>query len=320
MNAPPAAVTLGESLALFAQSEPGVLRSGTGFGFRIGGAESNVAIGLARLGVPVCWMGRLGRDPFGDEVIRAMRGEGVDVVAVRDAERATGLMVKDRRTPLHQRISYYRSGSAGAALTAADLDDAIIERAQVLHVTGITLAISDSAAAAVEHAVLVARAAGTRVSFDINYRSRLWSPAAAKATITRLLPSVDLLFAGVDEATMTVGDVGDSGDEAALARRLQSMGPAEVVLKLGDRGALAVAGDQTASAPAVAVPVVDSVGAGDAFVAGFLAASLGPAALTDRLGTGCAAGAFACTSAGDWEGSPNHEDLRLMRVLEPVTR
>lgn len=312
-----AVVTVGETLALFAQSDPGVVRSGSVFDFRIGGAESNVAIALARLGVPVCWIGRLGRDPFGDEAIRAMRGEGVQVLARRDDNRPTGLMVKDRRTTVHQRVSYYRTGSAGAALTASDLDDAVIEAAQVLHVTGITLAISDSAAATVTHALDVAKSAGTLVSFDVNYRSRLWSTEVAKARIARLLPAVDLLFAGLDEARMITDG---NHDEGETLRRLQAMGPREVVIKLGDRGAVAIAGNDTAAAAAVPVPIVDTVGAGDAFVAGYLSATLSRSPLARRLDIACAVAAFACTSPGDWEGSPSQADLALMKIVDPVLR
>ncbi len=197
-----------------------------------------MAIGLARLGVPVCWMGRVGADAFGDEIVRTLRGEGVELRTSRDEERPTGLMVKHRRTPSHQRISYYRAGSAGSALSIDDLDLAAIQAAQVLHITGITLALTTSSAEAVWYAVAAAREAGV-----------------------------------VEEM-----------------------------------------------APAVPVSVVDTVGAGDAFVAGYLSALLQDRPLAERLRRACAVGAFVCTSPGDWEGAPSLGDLQLLTAREKVTR
>ncbi len=312
-------VTIGETLALFAQSEPGVVRSGMPFTFRVGGSESNVAIGLARLDVPVAWIGRVGRDPFGAEVVRALRGEGVQVLAHIDGDLPTGLMVKDRRTTAYQRVSYYRSGSAGSALTAADVDEAAVTHASLLHTSGITLAVSSAAAAAVDHAVDIAVASGTRVSFDVNHRTRLWSPELARTRTSAVLPRVALLFAGLDEARMLLRD--DSADASiATARRLMQLGPTEVVLKLGASGALAVTPTTHATASAPPVEVIDTVGAGDAFVAGYIAASLRGDDLTERLRVGCRTGAFACTAPGDWEGGADWEDLALLESHEPVRR
>lgn len=309
---------MGETLALFAQTRPGVLRSGAGFDFRIGGAESNVAVGLARLGVRATWLGRIGRDPLGDEIVRVLRGEGVEVLAIQDDRRPTGVMIRDRRTPVHASVTYYRTGSAGSALQVSDLDESALSGAEALHTTGITVAISGSAAAAAEHAIAVGRKAGSLVSFDVNFRSRLWTRAAARERLGRLLPHVDLLFAGEDEAALLLGV--DHLDSRAAARRLQQLGPTEVVIKRGALGAVAVSGAEEASAPAVVVPVVDTVGAGDAFVAGYLAASLRGDGLADRLSLACATGAMVCATDGDWEGAATLADLELLGQTEPVVR
>lgn len=311
-------VTIGETLGLFARARPGVLRSGAAFEFRIAGAESNVAIGLTRLGVSAGWVGRVGGDPLGAEILRALRGERVEVYAPTDESRPTGLMIKDRRTPTHQSVSYYRSGSAGAALRPSDLPYDVLAGAELVHTTGITLAISSSAAAAAEDAMTAGRAAEGRISLDVNYRSRLWSPGEARRHISRLLPEVDVLFASADEAGLVLGE--DHVDPMIAARRLQATGPAEVLIKLGDQGAVAVAGEDSATAAAVRVPVVDTVGAGDAFVAGYLAGRVWSKPLEERLTLACAAGAFACTSEGDWEGAADPDDLDLLRSSEPVRR
>lgn len=310
-------VTLGETMALLGSREPGVLRSGATFTFGVGGAETNVAIGLVRLGVTTCWFGRLGQDAFGDEVVRVLRGEGVEIAVVRDPERPTGLMVKQRRTPVHAEVAYYRSGSAGSAVEPGDVDTRIVAGARVLHVTGITPALSTSAAATVDHAVHTAHDNGVLVSLDVNYRSRLWTPEQASAYIGSLLPFVDVLFVGCAEARL-LGT--DPADPARAVQDLSRRGPHEVVITHGATGATAThdGGIDTATPPTV--PVVDTVGAGDAFVAGYLCALLDGQPVPDRLAQGCATGAFACMASGDWEGAPTRADLELLRTTEPVLR
>ncbi|WFR66778.1 PfkB family carbohydrate kinase [Curtobacterium flaccumfaciens] len=149
-----------------------------------GGAESNVAIGLARAGVPTTWIGRVGTDPAGDRVVRDVRSQGVDVVAVPDADRSTGIMMKERLADGRTRVTYHRRGSAGSALRAADLPERVVERAALLHVTGITLALSDDARAAVGAAIDRADTAGVPVSFDVNHRPKPSPPTRhASATV-----------------------------------------------------------------------------------------------------------------------------------------
>ena len=310
-------MTVGEVLGLFAQTRPGVLHSGAGFDFRVAGAEFNVAIGLARLDVPAAWVGRVGRDPLGAEVLRVLRGERVEVYAPVDDSRATGLMVKHRRTSTHQSVTYFRSGSAGSTLDRDDLPHEVLAGADIVHTTGITLALSSSAADAAEEALSIGRRGGARASLDVNYRSRLWSPHDARRRINRLLSQVDVLFASADEAALLLEE---DLDPLLAARRLQAAGPADVIIKLGDQGAVAVTGDDEASAPAVAVPVLDTVGAGDAFVAGYLAGSTWSRTLAERLRLACATGAFACTSDGDWEGAATLDDLGLLSSTDPVSR
>jgi 2-dehydro-3-deoxygluconokinase len=298
-------VTFGETMALVAPPGAEPLRHTTTLALSTGGAESNVAIGLARLGVRASWYGRVGDDALGGRVVRDVRGEGVAVHAVVDPAAPTGLMVKERRGPA-VRVSYYRRHSAGSRLCAADVPDAAVAGARILHVTGITPALSATARAAVSHAVAVARAAGTVVSLDLNHRRALWADADFGATIRSLLPSVDVVFAGAEEAALVVGP----GTPAAQASALAALGPAQAVLKLGAEGALCWADGTVVAAPAVPVTVVDPVGAGDAFVAGWLAEHLAdPADVRAALRTATACGALACTAPGDWEGTPFRPDL-----------
>ena len=311
-------VTLGETMALLGTPGSGRLFNGSALPLGLGGAESNVAIGLARLGVPSTWISRVGDDALGTFVTREIRAEGVRVLARRDPDAPTGLMFKEHRGGRPWRVRYYRSNSAASRLSAADLDEpaaaAAIAEAGVLHLTGITAALGPSPLAAVEHAVRAARAAGTQVSFDVNHRSTLWSDAAAAPVLARLVASADLVFAGPEEAALVLGRQDLAGpasvaDGEALARGLAALGPSTVVVKLGALGALALSGDQSQHAPARAVTMVDPVGAGDAFVAGYLSEVVAGDPVADSLRTGNAMGAAVCEVRGDWEGLPTRDEL-----------
>ena len=318
-------VTFGETMALFSPHRTGRLGQSGDFSLGIGGAESNVAIGLARLGVEVVWAGRVGADALGDLVIREIRAEGVGVHATRDIGAPTGLMVKERRTAGASDVLYYRSGSAGSRLSADDLPEREIRDAHVLHISGITLALSETARSAVDRAIDIAIDATTRVSFDINHRSRLWSNSdAAAAAYRAILPRVDILFAGSDEAALVIGG-NESGaqqnTEEHLARLLAVMGPSEVLIKRGGKGAVAFVDGAPIQQDAVPIHVVDTVGAGDAFAAGYLSSLIGDEPPKQRLHTAALAGAFACLSHGDWEGLPTLRELDLLDTgRDPVAR
>lgn len=169
-------LTFGETMALFAARRTGPLRFARDFDLGLGGAESNVAIGVARLGHRATWVGRVGQDEFGELIASTLRAERVDARAITDPAAPTGLMIKGRRTADLIDVRYYRRESAGSRLSPEDLDPALIRSARVLHVSAITPALSASARAAVRHAIDEARAAGVPVSLDVNYRKALWTP------------------------------------------------------------------------------------------------------------------------------------------------
>jgi 2-dehydro-3-deoxygluconokinase len=318
----PRVVTLGETMGLLSNTAPGPLAHASTLQLGMGGSESNVAIGLSRLGVDAVWCGRVGDDAVGRLVEREIRAEGVDVRVVVDDGAPTGLMIKERRTSTSQSVSYYRAGSAGSRLSVADLDETTIAEADVLHLTGITPALSASARAAVRWAAEVARAAGTLVSFDVNYRRALWSATEAGAFCRDFASQCDVLFAGEDEAAMLLGssDAGAGADPAALARGLADLGPGQAVVKCGAAGAVAVIDGRLMTQAGVPIVPHDTVGAGDAFVAGYLAELAAGHDAETRLETAATAGAFACLAAGDWEGLPRRSELGLLRAQEPVTR
>lgn len=316
MNALPYVLTFGETMALMRSDQVGPLAHASSLSLGIGGSESNVAIGLQRLGVQSVWCGRVGADSLGNLVEREIRAEGVDVRIAVDPSAPTGLMIKERRTPATQRVSYYRAGSAGSRITPADIDDQLISGATLLHVSGITPALSPQAEATLRYAVGTARAHNVTVSFDLNFRGNLWSAEGARSVYRDIIPLADIVFAGDDEAAIAVG----AGEPEELARRIAALGPSQAVIKLGADGALALIDGTLFRQEAVTVDAVDTVGAGDAFVAGYLAELVTGRGPQDRLKTAAATGAFACLVQGDWEGFPRRHELSILQTREPVSR
>lgn len=312
-------VTLGETLGLLVADDVGPLSLARHMTLSMGGAESNVAIGVARLGLPATWIGRLGPDPVGDLVERNLLAEGVHCHIHRDRA-PTAIMLRERRTSTTANVIYYRHGSAGSHLSPEDIPDGIVESAEVLHVTGITPALGQQPAAAVREAIRRASAAGVSVSVDLNFRSRLWDADTAAPVFQELVRSADMVFAGDDEARITLGVEAADDDAVFLAAGLAELGPREVVVKLGRRGATALIDGDALRANPVPVQAVDSVGAGDAFVAGYLASRMGGAEPTERLRVAAITGAFAVTAPGDWEALPRPHELSLLTAAEEVRR
>lgn len=315
----PEVVTLGETMVLFIPRTVGALRQAAQFDRSIGGAESNVAIGLARLGHTSGWISRLGDDEFGHYIISVIRGEGVDTSRVIwDSENPTAVFFRERREEGPIRVFYYRHGSAASRLSPDDIDPDYIAGAKVLHVTGITLAISASCREAVFRAISIARKAGVAVSFDPNIRLKLWDRDTARDTILRLLSRVDIFLPGLEEAEILVGP----GKAEDLARKFVELGAGLVVLKLGPDGCLVASEGYLQHVPGFSVKrVVDPVGAGDGFAAGFLAGWLRgwePVAC-GRLANAC--GALATQVIGDIEGLPTQEEVdAFMKGYEDVVR
>jgi len=303
-------------MGLFRPHSVGSLATESEFSLAIGGAESNVAIGVSRLGGSAAWIGSVGDDSLGDRVVRELRAEGVQVYAAVRSGIRTGLMIKERRTPAITRVSYYRAGSAGSQLVPEQLDTTLIAGAGVLHISGITPALSDSAAETVQRAVTVARDAGVLVSFDVNHRSTLWGNDVASPVYRQLAAASDIVFAGEDEAAMIVG----AGTPRELARGIADLGVSQVLIKLGENGCLALVDGVEYELAAVRVDPVDTVGAGDAFVAGYLAELLDGRDVPARLHTAVRTGAFACLGPGDWESYPSRRELGLLDGGEPVSR
>lgn len=235
-----------------------------------GGSESNVAIGLERLGVHAGWIGKLPRNALGRKIVNGIRAYGVDtsVCIWTERGRVGTFFVEWGAPPRPLKTIYDRAGSAATTMTADELDWTYVERAEWVHLTGITPALSDTCRTAVVQIVRQARARGCKVSFDVNYRSLLWSPHEARAACREILPCVNLLVATEGDAAMLVEQ---PLDREGLARTLYATYvPDAVVLTCGADGSLACDGDRTYRSRSYRVQVVNRLGAGDAFDAGLL--------------------------------------------------
>ncbi|MFJ4796667.1 sugar kinase [Kitasatospora purpeofusca] len=302
----PLAVCVGESMAVLLPDRAGPLESVENFRLAVGGAESNVAGALTALGVPSAWISRVGDDGFGRRLLGELTTRGVDVSAVAvDPHRPTGVYLKevggttgDRHDlgPGRSRLHYHRRGSAAAALSPELLDDPtaarLLAEARLLHLSGITAALSDDCLALLR-TLLAERRPGRLVSFDLNWRPALWRDRDL-SVLPPLLDAADLLLLGADEAEAAFG----TGDPHALRRLFPS--PATVVVKDEARLVTAIGRDGTTVAePALTVEVVEATGAGDAFAAGYLAGTVRGLDQRRRLRLGHLSAACALTTHGD---------------------
>nr|WP_225826948.1 sugar kinase [Streptomyces sp. TML10] len=382
-------VALGESMVTFLPGRPGRLADVPSFDRAIGGAESNVVCALAAFGHPARWVSRVGADGFGDHLVERIGGYGVDVSAVRrDPARPTGVYFRtagDRGTGAHE-VAYYRAGSAASAMSARNTDLAAVRAGRVLHLSGITAALSAECLELLRELTAPAPARPL-VSFDVNHRPGLWRDIGGGGVLLELARGADVVFVGEDEAAEAWGI---SGGPHAIREALPE--PGLLVVKQGAQGATAFAhrpgtppeaatpardGHGTAiavpapdadaaaiavpapdadaaattvpaldaDAAAIAVPALDAdaaattvpaldadaaattvpalhvdvvatTGAGDAFAAGFLSATLRGLPLRDRLRHGHLFAAAALTTPGDLAAPPSRHHADRLAALD----
>ncbi|MGW4928010.1 PfkB family carbohydrate kinase [Agromyces sp. NPDC004153] len=271
-------LAVGETMALVAPAAAEPLESAGDFRIDAGGAEANVASHLAALGRRAAWAGAVGDDALGRRLVRQVAGRGVDTsLVVTDPAAPTGVYFKDPGAGVH----YYRRGSAASRLGPDFAAELGLDGVRVLHLSGITPALSPSCDALVDALVDAARAAGATVSFDVNHRAALWpSTDAAARRLRALAARADVVFVGRDEAEALWG--------AATAQEVRALlpEPAHLVVKDGAVGATEFHADRAEHVPALAVELVEAVGAGDAFAAGWLDAWLGGAPPAVRVRAG----------------------------------
>lgn len=312
-------LTFGETMIVLSPESVGPLRHMPSFRKSIGGAESNVAIGLSRLGRRAGWVSKVSEDEMGEYVLSVIRGEGVDLSHVRRAPGFTGLIVKERPGMGDPNVWFYRRGAVAATLTPAEFPLEALHSTRILHATGIFPALSDCCLETARLVFREARTAGVRISFDPNMRRKLWSPEAARPVLLELAAQADILLPGLDEAELMLGHA----EPLELAAKLLELGPSVVALKLGAEGAIVAERGNGSPVLVAGRPLtpVDTVGAGDAFAAAFLAGLLDGLTPVQAAARGCAAGALATQVLGDYEGLPFRAQLDRFVIGEAaITR
>jgi 2-dehydro-3-deoxygluconokinase len=300
-------ITIGDAMITMNPTSKGPMRFVHSFERNVGGAELNVAIGCARLGLDTGWISRLGNDEFGRYIQHFVRGEGIDTSQLRLVDGyPTSVNFKEVLEDGSGRTFYYRLNSPTLTLTPDSLEESYIASARILHITGVFPAIDEKNVAIIKHAVTIAKRNGVLVSFDPNIRLKLWSRERAKEVLSDILPFVDILLTGTDEAELLF----DTKDEKEIIEKSKLLGISYIALKKGEEGSVGYHNDEfIQSAPVTARKVVDTVGAGDGFDAGFLYGVLQQWPLKKILMFANTIGSMVVSVSGDNEGLPYLEDV-----------
>ena len=303
-------VTIGEAMAMFVATETGDLAEVEHFMKRVAGAELNVATGLARLGLKVGWVSRVGQDSFGRFVLRSLTKEGIDARGVREDSRyATGFQTKSKvENGTDPIVEYFRKGSAASHLSPEDFRADYFASARHLHLSGVAAALSESSYALLEQAAAAMKAQGKTISFDPNLRPVLWkSEAEMVEKLNHLAFQADWVLPGIKEGMILTGQQTPQG----IADFYLTRGVQAVIIKTGSDGAWfkTAAGEQGAVAAVKVDNVVDTVGAGDGFAVGVISALLEGKTLQQAIRRGNKIGALAIQVQGDSEGLPTRGAL-----------
>ncbi|WP_347551372.1 sugar kinase [Pseudalkalibacillus hwajinpoensis] len=309
-------ITLGETMVLFTPDSTGLMRYAGNFSAKVAGAESNVAIGLARLGHQSGWMSRLGEDELGKKVLSFIRGENVDVSRVSfDPSASTGLYLKEKLAANEMKVHYYRKDSAASGMQSDDLDEAYIAKFKYLHVTGITPALSQSCYETIVEAIAIAKKNNITVVFDPNLRKKLWTEIEARRILLELSAMSDIVLPGIEEGEFLFGET----HPEKLAASFHNLGAKCVILKLGKDGAYYSSETDKGYVEGYQVDqVIDTVGAGDGFAAGFISGLLDHLTLKQATERANAVGALVTMVDGDVEGLP--ERSRLLDFMNATNR
>lgn len=313
MHNPLDVITIGEAMAMFVATETGDLAAAGQFIKRAAGAELNVATGLARLGLTVSWVSRVGDDSFGRFILDTLRKEQIVNSGVTlDGRYATGFQLKSKaENGTDPKVEYFRKGSAASHLSPEDFNHAAFSQTRHLHLSGVAAALSDSSYALLDHAAKTLKAEGKTISFDPNLRPVLWrSETEMVEKLNHLAFQADWVLPGLKEGVMLTGQRTPEG----IADFYLQRGVQAVIIKTGADGAWfkTANGEHGAVAPVKVENVVDTVGAGDGFAVGVISALLEGKPLIDAVRRGNAIGALAIQVPGDSEGLPTREQLEAL--------
>ncbi|MGH2316412.1 sugar kinase [Planococcus sp. SE5232] len=310
--------TLGDALITFNPSETGPLRYVPAFTRKVGGAELNFAIGCARLGMDTKWASRLGGDEFGRVIYNFARGEGIDMSDVNLVENyPTSLNFKEIREDGTGKTFYYRYQSPILTMEPEDITEEMFEGIDLIHLTGVFLAIDSKNLAIAKKVLKIAGKKEIQVSFDPNIRLKLWTLEQAKAAYIEILPSINILLTGLDEIEL----INEGASDQALEEFAERFGIEQLVIKDGGNGSRLYQEGHWYSKTAFQVKVVDTVGAGDGFDAGYIYSTLHGYSPEDALEFANGVGALVTTVSGDNEGLPYLQEVfSLIRKEKLIER
>lgn len=304
-------LSIGETMIAFSPNEVGPMRYARDFSTHIAGAETNTLIGLEKLGVRTGWISQLGNDELGHRILSFVRGEGINVDSVKLTDEArTGLFLKEKARYGQTHVHYYRNDSAASIMSKDNIDKSYISQFKYLYITGITPALSENCKEAVLYLINVAKELGLKVIFDPNLRLKLWSEEEARETLLNIISLSDIVLPGISEGEFLFNEK----SEDKIAQHIVDLGPSTVIVKLGEKGAYYQTRNESGYAKASKeIEVVDPVGAGDGFAAGYIAGFINGLSLHDAVEQACNAGALVTTVKGDVEGLPSENELEQFK-------
>lgn len=301
-------LTAGEPMGLFIAKEEALLEDVRNFSTSVAGAEFNVAVGLSRLGHKAGYITKLGKDPFGRQILKVMAANGIDTsLTLQVDDRNTGFMLKSKTSQGDPDIYYYRKGSAASTIRPEDVEKIPMEEWDAIHLTGILPAVSENAYAANRTLMEKARAAGLPVFFDPNLRPQLWpSREAMVEGLNRLAALADYVMPGENEGLVLCG----SAEPEVIGKFYLKRGAKAVIVKTGADGARVYTGEGAFHVRAYPPEkIVDTVGAGDGFAAGVISGVMEGLSLEQAVQRGCAIGTIQIMHISDNEGLPTRQEL-----------
>lgn len=301
-------ITFGEAMAMFIADQIGELHKATNFTLALAGAETNVSVGLSRLGYKVGWVSKVGDDPLGKFIIETLQKEKVDTDCIKiDSLYPTGFQLKSKVLTGDPQVQYFRKGSAASTISTADIETSYFDKARHLHMTGIPPAISKTAREFAKSVQSMMKANGCSISFDPNLRPKLWSSQSEMVSvINELAVQADWVLPGLQEGEILTG----YKEPYDVAAYYLDKGVKGVVIKLGPEGAYYRTATEEKTVQGFRVEkVVDTVGAGDGFAVGFISGFLDGLSLTEATTRANAIGALAVMSPGDMDGLPTRKEL-----------
>ena len=293
--------TFGEAMALFLASDTDSVLTARTYTRSTAGAEGNVAVGVSRLGLSAHFFTLMGNDQLGSAVLADFAAEGVDVSGVKRVDSFSSAMIRNPGTTAPVEASYLRKGAAASLMRPEDLDVSVIAQSRWLHTTGITCAISTSAAETAAAGLELARKHGIKKSFDLNIRRKLWSEEQARKVLEPLARDVDLLIGGEDEYCVVFGT---SDSQEALRIAASRNNSIAIMTKGPEELRYALDGQVHVVRPPL-VKSIDPVGSGDAFTSGVISGLLGGLTAADAIAQGTISGARVASQFGDWAGLPS---------------